>query len=257
MKYKAFSIKDLHIKDSFKFYFKIFSKAIDIIFPPKCLFCQKIILDHLTICSDCFKEIEFVGKNKCKRCAVPLKYDYGEEIECARCIESSPVYNKLHAIFYYGDYLKEAVHKFKYTDKTSYSKFFSTYMVRSISNEFKNFDYLTYVPLHYLKIIKRKYNQSNLLARNVSRLINMPVIHALKRVKNTVPQNNLKYTERQINVKDVFVFNKKISNKIKGKNILLIDDVVTTGSTVNECAKILIEAGANSVSVLCIARAYV
>jgi ComF family protein len=137
--------------------------------------------------------------------------------------------------------MKKLIKNLKYSRKTFLSKDLSAQLSKFIIKENidKNIDVVVPVPMHWFKKWKRGYNQAELLAQNVAKVINKPVCNALIRTKYTKPQFNLKKQERYENLENMFDLNKKYIDIIKGKRILLIDDIATTCSTVNQCAKVL------------------
>lgn len=155
----------------------------------------------------------------------------------------------------YDEYSKALIIKFKYFDQTYMAKYFAILIKNQLQNLINNIDYIAPVPLHKLKLIKRRYNQSAILAKKLAKITNLPVItDLLKRSINTKSQSSLDKELRKSNVNKAFIFNKKYQKQIFGKNILLIDDVITSGATINSCSKILNKAGVSKVYVATIAK---
>lgn len=154
---------------------------------------------------------------------------------------------------YYNRFIKKMLHHFKFNDKAYLYRPLGELLVETILRNSldKEIDIVFYVPLHRRKKAKRGYNQSELLANYISNKLELPLSHKLIKNKSTKEQHRLSKIERQSNLKDSF----KLKNReeVEGKTILLIDDLITTGATLEECAKILKEAGANKVIGLCLA----
>lgn len=153
---------------------------------------------------------------------------------------------------FYNDFSKDWLMRLKYGDQTQMAKKMAYWMVKCDPDFFKDIDCIVPVPIHFWRLLKRRYNQSALIANHISRLWSKPVVHSvLCKIKPTPSQGDKKRKERQDNVKDSFAVKDK--SLIAGKHILLIDDVLTTGATLAECNRILYEAGAASVKYLAFA----
>lgn len=233
-------------------------KILKIIYPPKCVLCEKIIEDEDTLCSECWKKIKFIEKPYCNKCATPLDFKVSEEDLCLACLKNEPLYIKSRsAVVYEGD-IARIIFKFKFYDKLHLKRFMAKSIVKASQDILNNIHILIPVPLHKKRLIFRKYNQSLLLADEISKLTNKLVIpDFLHKTKHTQPQAHLKQSERKLNLKDKFVLNKnyiKDIEKYKGLNFAIIDDVMTTGSTINECIKVLNKAGIKNVYSLTFAK---
>ena len=172
---------------------------------------------------------------------------------CGSCLKERPYFHQTESILKYNDISRKLILAFKHGDHIELTDLFIKWINGCCSEIIDKNDVLVPVPLHWSRLLKRKYNQSALLAQKLAKKHHKfyePLI--LKRIKATPSQGHLSPKERQKNVRGAF----KVENlnKIKDKSILLIDDVFTTGATVNECSKILLKAGAKSVDVITIAR---
>lgn len=225
-------------------------KIINFLLPTKCVLCgSEVILAH-TLCKDCFLKINFISDPACKLCGSELPY---EGCACTNCTSIKNIfYDQIKAVFKYDNFSKNLILKFKHGDKPQLAKFFSNIMAPKILSFDNKFDYILPVPIHWKRYLKRKYNQSYLLAKLLARKNNIKISYKdLIRIKNTIMQHG-DITIREKNVKNAFLLK---SNIFSNKNILIIDDVITTGSTINECARILKEeGGALTVSALAIAK---
>ena len=233
-----------------------FKKLINFILPPRCINCGKIVSEDSSLCVECFNKIRFISKPYCKICGIPFESteDLTQNV-CGSCLSKKRRYFELErSSFIYDDNSKNILLSLKFLDKTSYAPTVAKFMVQAGTDIFKeNPDLIIPVPLHYMRLIKRKYNQSALLANEISKLTGIKTdLFSLKRHKNTTPQVKFTGKERIKNVHGAFVVKK--SENIKGKSIVLIDDVMTTGSTLKECAIALKKVGAKKIYALTAAR---
>ncbi|MES2960790.1 MAG: ComF family protein [Pseudomonadota bacterium] len=234
---------------------KILKKISEIIFPNHCLSCEKIISIDGLFCESCWLKLQFICEPKCTICAYPFEFQ-GLSLICGKCLTKKPAFDRVITIFRYDDILKKIVGSLKYRDQTFLAKKFARILFDKSKNEIKDCELVVAVPLHVSRLRKRKFNQAVLLAKNLLKLApEMQFFPDLMvRIKDTKSQIFLKKKERENNLKNVFAINAKYLETIKGKNILLIDDVMTTGATVENCAKILKKYGAKKVKVLTIAK---
>ena len=224
-------------------------------FPRTCPNCNKVIENKKIFCNHCFKNISFISKNICQWCGTPLVSRHtNEKLLCTKCMNKRPTYDMARAAFIYEVFSRDAILKFKYADKMGFANAFIPFMVQAGAPLLEKSDLIVAVPMHWKRKLSRKYNQAEILAKILSDKTKIPYhTNILFRSKYTPKQENKSFKERNANVKNAFkIKNKK---KIKGKRILLVDDVFTTGATVSNCAKTLKKAGAKAVYVLTIAKA--
>lgn len=228
---------------------------IDIIFPPRCILCSELVARQGDLCTECWNNIDFITDPLCDCCGIPFEYKVEGEVLCGECILNRPVYNKSRTVFDYNDNSRKLITRFKYADKIHACNSFAKWMQRAGSEIIKNSDLIVPVPLHRIRLFTRRYNQSALLAGALGKLCGLPVYQRmLVRRKYTTPQAGLTRTQRIKNVRYAFAVNKKLSHMLNGKNVILVDDVITTGATIDACAKTLLKGGAASVNVLTIAK---
>lgn len=233
-----------------------FKKIIDLILPPRCLICGKVINNDNSLCPDCFKNINFIIKPYCICCGKPLSYGEAQSLKCPTCLNKKTLFRFCRSAVKYDDASKKLILDFKFLDHLENKKLLSNWLLMAGKDIFDaGIDLIVPVPLHFTRLLKRKYNQSAVIANQLSKLSQIPADYtSLKKIKRTAPQISCNGKQRLNNVKKAFcVIN---AEKIKGKRIVLIDDVYTTGSTLKECAKALKKAGAKSVDALTIARVY-
>lgn len=227
----------------------ILKSAINIIIPHMCQLCGSQTDDY--ICVNCKQDINFISGSVCTRCGMPFISKESSNHLCSGCIKKKSPFKMARSIAEYNGVLLDAIHKLKYNGKTSLAKPLGLIMADGLHLD--NYNIIVPVPLHKKRLKERGFNQSLLLAREISKKHNIPIDYLnLKRIRWTEPQINLKGEERLKNVKGSFaVENARV---FKNKNILLIDDVYTTGATVKECSKVLKKTGAKGVFVLTLAR---
>ncbi len=214
---------------------------ISIIFPRTCSLCGKTMpfSSQQNICNECLGKIPNLEGLICHKCSLPLP-DGGAT--CSDCKNNKNIYFEvLKSPYLYSTQMQKLIKKLKYSRKTFLAKDLSLKLAEFIVKENidKNIDVVVPVPMHWFKKWKRGYNQAELLAQNVANIINKPMYDALIRTKYTKPQFKLKKQERYENLVNMFILNKKYVDVVMGKRILLIDDIATTCSTANQCAKVL------------------
>ncbi len=218
---------------------KAFDIVINALFPNKCIACGSIINRDESLCDYCYSKIERVDYFKsCKRCGLPKK-----QCECKNRVFH---FSGVAAPFYSGDIAKAAMYRFKFKKLSFCSRFFAYEMAKAIKNIYFDicFDGVVYVPMSTTKKLKRGFNQSEELAKKLSKILGIKLYKDVLLAKHRPEQqHDMLLKERFKNVKGIYSFNKKVT----GKTILLVDDIKTTGATVDECAKQLLLAGANDV----------
>lgn len=248
----------MKITREIKFFIDSLYKAtINFAFPQTCPNCDTQIDECQLFCEKCFHQISFIKPPFCYRCGLPLNsdgYHPNDKILCPNCLKKRPTYDLARAVFIYDSFSKTSILKLKYADKMEYAYPFIELMRQAGKELFEKTDIIMPVPMHWKRQLKRKYNQADLLGRTLSKKIKIPYMaKVLIRSRHTETQENKSFEERNHNVKDAFQVRNPLA--IKNKRILLIDDVFTTGATVNNCAKALKKSGAKAVYVLTIAKA--
>lgn len=200
-------------------------------------------------CLGCGKQLEATNEFRlCDQCIGSIKQNAMPPFE----LEAAPV--MVYSACLYEGTLKELVHSFKYKNRIALANIFARCMSDCIKEnpEIAGIDIITAVPLHKSRLREREFNQSLLLANMIAKEHEFSVKDALEKVRKTRYQNELPKLQRLINLKDAFKVRGNVD--IRDKDILLIDDVMTTGATLNECSKVLLSGGANSVRCLTLAR---
>ncbi len=223
---------------------RFFSDLEKFVFPPFCPICDNELKRTDIICQRCFDKIYFVSRKKCKFCGKPLK---SGKI-CGNCRKKNPYFDFVISCGSYVPPFSDIIKIYKYRNRPSLStrlarKLYSNYSSRS---DVRNIEHLTWVPMKRTEKRERGYNQSQLLAEEFSKISSLRSINLLCKTANIPSQTTLPYEKRLINVKDAYEIREKTLKSFKGNpenGIILIDDVLTTGSTLNECAMKLKEAG--------------
>lgn len=215
---------------------RLIQGLIDLIYPPKCVLCGRPLRKgEEDLCTSCGKNLHFTNILTCKQYG--LNYHY--------C---------LSALYYKP--LRESFLRYKFDGRWHYNRLYSRWLIRTLGKwEPRSFDVVTWVPLHELRRFFRGYDQTKLMAEPVARSLNRKLTPTLRKQRNIRPQSHLSgVAERESNIRGAFALRPEAGELIRGKSILLIDDIITTGSTLEEAAGVLRKAGAREVSCLTLAR---
>ncbi len=231
----------------------LFNRFIDLLIPLRCSKCGSILENKEGLCASCWPLISFITKPHCFCCGLPFDFEIAEDALCGSCSQEKPLYKTARSVFVYTAESKDLILKFKHTDSLHSAPLFASWMARS-AIDLQNPLCLP-VPLHWTRLFMRTYNQSALLAQKIAKLkgwIYCPSL--LLRKRRTPSQGSLSKTERIKNVSQAFKVPEVKKNQLSGKTVLLIDDVFTTGATLNACAKVLLKGGAHEVHALTLGR---
>jgi ComF family protein len=230
-------------------------QLLDSVLPPLCLGCNEIVAEPGALCGACWPGFSFIAAPMCVRCGVPFAEHIGEKAQCGACLRRPPRYLRARAALVYDERSRRLVLPFKHGDRTDMAKSCGRWMARAGHDLVAEADLIAPVPLHWRRLFARRYNQALLLARSVARHGGRPVApDLLHRARWTGSQAGLRADERRKNVRRAFEVNARWAGGLKGKAVLLVDDVLTTGATVEACALALQRAGARHVDVLTLAR---
>ncbi len=229
---------------------------LDLIYPPLCVLCREPVSEPDSLCAACWSGLQFIDGPICAACGLPFDIDPGEDTLCGTCIARPPHFDGARAILRYDDASKQPVLALKHADRLDLVPAFGHWLERTGRPFFANCDMLVPVPLHRVRLWRRRYNQSAELARVVGRATGLRVEPLLlERRKPTPSQGTMPSAKaRRRNVLGAFAVPKPRRGHVRGKNVLLVDDVLTTGATADACARALKRAGALSVYVLALAR---
>ena len=241
--------------------YMIFDNIIKFIFPSHCVICDKLLpyggnLENLFLCNDCKDKLEFIKDPICKKCGAMINDN--DTMYCERCK------NNMHKNFEFGfgllrynDFVKESLHRIKYKGRKEYIDFYGKCIAKKYKNVITklNPDYLVPIPIHRSRLVERNYNQATVLAHSISNelskyginiAVNENIVH---RMKNTRVLNKLDNDDRALELKNAFLSN-DLSNI---ESVILVDDIYTTGSTIDSIAKTLKNAGVKNVYFVVIA----
>jgi ComF family protein len=230
-------------------------KIADFVLPPLCLVCRSSVLGHGGLCAKCWPGVDFIEPPRCDVLGIPLPFPSRETVVSAAALANPPEYDRARVVARYDGVMRELIQGLKYGDRHEGVKLFCGWMTHAGADVLEDADMLVPVPLARVRLWSRRFNQSALLARALSRAGNIPDNPvALKRTRWTASQVGLSTEQRKANVAGAFRVPEQQRPSINGRNIVLIDDVITTGATANACAKALKRAGAARVDVLALAR---
>jgi len=228
--------------------------ALDIALPTLCVACREPV-DGEGVCAECWAKLSFIAKPYCPRLGIPFVYDPGPELLSMEAIANPPAFQRARAAVRYDDVARTLVHALKYQDRTDLAPAMGRWMARAGQELLEEADALVPVPLHWQRGWSRRYNQSGALARIIARQSGVKVAsEALRRVRPTQQQIGLSRSQRASNVQGAFKVADHRRSEIQGRRVVLVDDVLTTGATVDACARALLRAKAASVDVLVFAR---
>jgi ComF family protein len=227
----------------------------NILFPHRCLLCGHVVHEAHALCPTCWPDVHFIVPPFCACCGLPFPHDFGAETLCARCLADPPPFSAARAAVTYDDNSKPLVLKFKHGDQLHLAPSFARWMLRAAPEWSTEPAYLVPVPLHWTRLVTRRYNQAALLARALAKISpHHLALDVLVRRRRTPSQGAMNREQRLKNVTGAFRVRDSWKSRIKDQSVILLDDVVTTGATVTACAQTLMKAGAKDVRVLTLMR---
>lgn len=226
-------------------------ELLRIVFPRTCPVCGKVLgIDKGFICKECKDTLVYVTQPKCMKCGKQIRSETDEF--CYDCKKKKHYFNSGVAAFSHVGTITDSIYKIKYNNKREYVDFFANELIDLYKNEILSWgcDALVPVPIHKKKRIARGYNQTECIAKVLSKNLKIPVCkNGLLRIKNTIAQKSLNDIERKNNIENAFIIGKDI---VKYRKIILVDDIYTTGSTIDACSKTLRDAGIQEVYFVCL-----
>jgi ComF family protein len=229
--------------------------AIDLLYPPTCIACQAATGEAHTLCAACWSGIRFIERPYCERLGTPFAVDFGSPLLSPAAVADPPVFHRARAVAHYEGIASALVHRLKYGDRLELAQALGGMMARAGAELLAEADVIVPVPLHRWRLWRRRFNQAMALGTVIARRSGVPCDpFALHRVKATRQQVGLTRAQRQENLQGAFRVPPEARPRLKGRRVLLVDDVLTTGSTANAAARALLRGGAERVDVLAFAR---
>ena len=228
--------------------------VVDGILPPRCLACGESVDEPDALCGRCWAGMAFFAPPWCAQCGLPFPHPLGEGALCGDCARERPLWDRARAVLRYDNNSRPLVLSLKHGDRTHMAGAFGRWMHRAGAEVLDGADLLVPVPLHWTRLFQRRFNQSALLAHSIRKAGGPPVAPDwLVRRRRTPSQGHLGPLARERNVRGAFTLRE--GRSVRGRRVVIIDDVLTTGATVAECARVLKRGGAEFVGVLTLARA--
>jgi ComF family protein len=238
---------------------RIFHRVLDLFLPTSCAYCNASVADSAVpfFCADCWSDFSFMDGPLCPLCGRPFEspeaLSHSPSHHCLSCRQAPPSFEQALSVGYFEGPLREAIHQFKYRPCRALGGPLALWMAENI-RPVGGIDRIIPVPLHVSRLRQRGFNQALILAHGISKAFSLPMSYDnLKRVRPTRPQVELAGAERIKNVSGAFALRRP--DELRDRDVLLIDDVFTTGATMNECARVLKDAGVSRVTALTLARA--
>ncbi len=231
-------------------------RFLDFVFPPLCATCRTRVGEAHSLCGTCWRTITFFDGPGCSTCGFPFEFEPGAGAICAACQARPPAFDKARSVLRYDPGSRGAILALKRADRLDLVPGFSRWLERAGKDLLAEADLIIPVPLHWKRLWQRRYNQSALLARRLAKLSGVPCdTGVLRRMRPTKSQGEMPSAKaRRRNVRGAFRVRPDRQAVVRGRTLLLLDDVYTTGSTVEACAQALKRAGAGKVLVLTLAR---
>jgi ComF family protein len=230
--------------------------ALQVLYPPQCISCSAPVQSDFGLCAECWRETPFISGLVCDQCGVPLPGDStGERVTCDDCMTTARPWDRGRAALMYRDNGRRLVLALKHGDRMDLARPTSSWMVRAAQSILKPDHLVVPVPLHWMRLFRRRFNQAALLSRAIAaaaRLDHCP--DALVRTRTTGSQEGKSRDARFANLVGAFRVPQPREKRVVGRDILLVDDVMTSGATFAAATDALFSAGARSVSVLALAR---
>ena len=221
-------------------------RLCNVLAPRSCGFCGALLAAG-AVCAGCREDLPVIAC-PCRRCAAPLASTANQV--CGRCLRRPPAFDRAFVPFRYAFPIEAAVKALKFRRQLFLAPTLAEVAHRHTREAIVDYEVLLPVPLHWSRRLQRGFNQANELALWLSRTSRLPIIHAARRVRRTAPQSALRGAARRRNVRDAFA----VTRQLDGAKVLLIDDVLTTGETCEELARLLKTTGASQVGVWAVAR---
>lgn len=229
--------------------------ALSLFYPPHCAMCSADTAAREHLCESCAKKARRIEPPFCRQCSQPFEGAIDGEFTCSNCADRSFHFDCAVSRYLSRGPVREFIHRFKYERHFHLRHQLAAWLAETLQDQrisTQPGDALVPVPLHSARFREREFNQAEVLARLLAKRSGLPLLPCLRRIRYTTTQTRLDRHERMENLRGAFRVRQ--SPRVKGRHLILVDDVLTTGSTVDECARVLREAGAASVRVVTVAR---
>ena len=229
----------------------LYRRLISTVYPPRCVLCGSSGFNDMDICEDCYHDLPWI-ESACLQCAIPLAKHSGDQLSCGQCLRIAPVFDRSVSLFSYEKQAITLIQRLKFNEKLAYSRLLGSMLADAIDkNAAKLPECILPVPLYKKRLRQRGFNQSIELARPIANTFNIAVdVQSVNRVRDTQSQTGLDKKQRRKNIRGAF----EIVRPLNADHVVILDDVVTTTSTVNELARVLKRAGIMRVDIWSIAR---
>ncbi len=228
---------------------------LDAILPLRCFGCGTVVPAQSSLCAGCWSGLTFLGEPCCASCGLPFPFDHGANALCAACMREAPLFDSARAALLYDEAIRPLILAFKHGDRTEAARPFARWMQMAGWSFLKQADLILPVPLHRRRLFHRRYNQSALLAQALACESGLALgLDLLRRVRATPSQGRRSRQARQRNVAGAFALAPGVAGQLQDRRLLLIDDVMTSGATLDEASKVLRRAKPKKILVLTLAR---
>ena len=229
---------------------------LDVVLPPRCLGCGAAVESQGRLCAGCWRALTFLAPPQCRLCGYPLPHALPDAPLCGACAVEPPAFDRARAALRYDEGARSLILAFKHADRTDSAPAFGRWLARAGAELLATADLIAPVPLHRWRLLRRGYNQAAVLARALARETGLPLApDLLQRRRATRSQQGLSGQARLANITvGAFRPHPWHHGRLRGRRVVLVDDVLTTGATVGACAQVLRKAGATAVDVLTLAR---
>jgi len=229
--------------------------VLDQLYPPRCPSCAEPVAAQGHLCAPCFRGLHLIADPSCARCGIPFAVPMEACALCADCLDHPPLYDRARAALVYDEVVGRLVHHLKYHDRMLGLPRYAQWLEQVGAPLLAQSDCIVPVPLHWRRLMSRRYNQAAWLAYALAGRTGLPCLPGLlRRIRPTDPQARKNRAERLRAIQYAFCVPPRRRAQVAGKRVLLVDDVMTTGATMSACASALKEAGAANVSALALAR---
>jgi ComF family protein len=228
---------------------------IDVVYPPQCVSCREITAQTATLCAACWREMPFISRPFCERLGTPFGNDIGGTLLSPSAIADPPVFGRARSVAHHEGAARQLVHKLKYGDRQELAVAMGRMMTSTAQELLADATVIVPVPLHWTRLWQRRFNQAAALADQISDHSGLKTEPSLlRRRKRTKRQVGLTRAQRQQNLQGAFFVPEDVRAVLKGQHVLLVDDVMTTNSTANAAARVLLRYGAAKVDIVTFAR---